>query len=596
MDKISRRHFLQGAGVGALGALGAGALMACSPSIDSTTEGSDAPDSTTSTDSGANGAMAGDTPAFLIPPDPITDDQISQTFDTEIVVVGGGLSGLAAARSAAEKGARVAVIEKGESFQYRSGQFGIYNSKLQQQLGMDFDPKAAISDLMKEMGYRPNQLLWNQWADHSGEAYDWFLEPAGDNIEILNIDATSYDPDKVAILKQHFPAPAQYDPSEEYSPVYPEATLAFIPDQGKIIGLTYQKCVDLGVDFHFSTWARQLIRPNSSGRVEGVIAEDIDGNYLKINASKAVIMCAGDYGNNPDMVKHYCGGRTYFGFFPNIDAKGEMTNVGDGQCMSAWIGAKIEDGPHAPMTHTLGGAVGIASYFIANTSGLRFMNEDVAGQQLSSQIFRQRDEYVWQIFDDKYPEQFANQPAGFANINWFVDDESTNPHLEGAGGTIGRTAITSREEVESYSGGMGSTEPGIYKADTLEELVTMLDLDDQAQKTLLDQIERYNELCAKGHDDDFGKTPKRLWPITTAPYYATKIGGGGMLVCVGGLTVDPQTLNVLDTEYTPIDGLYAAGNNMGCRILQDYPVTIAGVSHGTALTFGYLAGNNAVGA
>ena len=63
-----------------------------------------------------------------------------------------------------------------------------------------------------------------------------------------------------------------------------------------------------------------------------------------------------------------------------------------------------------------------------------------------------------------------------------------------------------------------------------------------------------------------------------------------MLVCLGGLTVDPDTLTVLDDNFEPIEGLMAAGNNMGGRILQDYPVAIGGVSHATAMTFGWLAG------
>ena len=66
-----------------------------------------------------------------------------------------------------------------------------------------------------------------------------------------------------------------------------------------------------------------------------------------------------------------------------------------------------------------------------------------------------------------------------------------------------------------------------------------------------------------------------------------------MLVCLGGLSVDPDSLQVVDEAMVPIEGLYAVGNNMGGRILQDYPVTIAGASHGTCLTFGYLAGRKA---
>ena len=100
----------------------------------------------------------------------------------------------------------------------------------------------------------------------------------------------------------------------------------------------------------------------------------------------------------------------------------------------------------------------------------------------------------------------------------------------------------------------------------------------------------------QGVDEDFGKTPSRMFPIETPPFYATQIGAGAMLVCLGGLMVDPETLQVIDNNYQPIEGLYAAGNNMGGRILQDYPVTIGGVSHATALTFGYLCGKAAAGA
>jgi predicted oxidoreductase len=67
---------------------------------------------------------------------------------------------------------------------------------------------------------------------------------------------------------------------------------------------------------------------------------------------------------------------------------------------------------------------------------------------------------------------------------------------------------------------------------------------------------------------------------------------GVMLVCLGGLTVDPYTLNVVDDEWQPIEGLYAAGNAMGGRILVDYPVVVAGISHSTALTYGRIAGQS----
>lgn len=521
-------------------------------------------------------------PSFLQAPEAIPDSQISSEVNADVVVVGCGLAGLCAARAAAEEGATVAVIEKGKSYNYRSGQFGVLGASFQKELGIEADGNEVIGNLMKEMGYRPDQRLWNVWKEENGKVFDWLLEPANGEVDIIDCMATDYDRSRITLCGLHYPAPAPFDPKKEFSPTYPELTWSFIPDQGDILELSYQKALSLGAEFHFATWARQLIRPNNEGRVQGVIAQDIDGNYIKFTANKGVIMAAGDYGHNEEMVKYYCGGRYYNGFFTSVDANGNMTNLGEGQQMGIWAGAKMEDGPHAPMTHTLGGALGCDAFFLANVDGKRFCNEDVAGQQLSTQLYRQKSDFAWQIFDDKYPEQVEYMNASHGSVNHVVD-ESVNPHLEGAGMTIGRTGVTSREEVESTA----------VKADTLEELVAKLDLSEEAQKNLLASIEKYNASCDAGYDEEFGKTPERMFPIRTAPFYASKINAGGMLVCLGGLTVDPETLKVVDNDYNPIEGLYAAGNNMGGRILQDYPVTIGGVSHSTCMTFGYLCGKNA---
>jgi len=582
MTKISRRSFLKKAAVGTIGVAGAGILGSCAPKVAEVTPET----AETSGGAAATGAACNATPSFLIPPDPIPDSEISETVKADIVIVGCGVAGLCAARSASEQGASVAVIEKATSYQYRSGQYGINGSQFHKDHNMVFDGNAAVGDLMKEMGYRPDQRVWNYWRDYSGEAFDWLLKPAVEQNLVDYIDqfATTYDNKRITLCSLHFPYPEAFDPANEYSPVYPEATLTFLPDQGAILEMTYQICLKNKVDFHFSTWAKQLIRPNKEGRVQGVIAQDMDGKYIKFEAGKAVILAGGDYGSNEEMVKYYCGGRTYMGFFPNKDAKGNVTNVGEGILMGIWAGAKVDDGPHAPMTHTLGAALGCAPFLLLNTSGERFCNEDVAGQQLSSQLYRQKDGYAWQIFDDKYPEQLAFMPVGHGSVNYVVE-ESKNPHLEN-NMAIGKSGVTSREEVDA----------GCQKADTLEELVAKLEMSEEAQKKALASIARYNELCDKGVDEDFHKTPTRLFPVRTGPFYASKLSAGAMLVCIGGLKIEPVSMNVVDENFLPIEGLYAAGNNMGGRILQDYPVTVPGVSHGTALTFGYLVGKKAAAA
>ena len=132
-----------------------------------------------------------------------------------------------------------------------------------------------------------------------------------------------------------------------------------------------------------------------------------------------------------------------------------------------------------------------------------------------------------------------------------------------------------------------------YKADTLEELFEQMGL---PVETAMAEVQRYNELCAAGYDEDFGKTPKRLFPVENPPFYGCSFSAArSMLVMIGGLECD-HDLHVLDADDNPIPGLFVAGNNQGRRFLVDYPVIVAGISLGTALTFGRLAGTNAAAA
>ena len=510
-----------------------------------------------------------------IPPEPIPDSKISSTLKADVVIIGAGIAGLSAARAASESGASVIVVEKAITYQYRSGEYGIIDSKVQRTFGINIDKQAAILESLKQMGYRADQRMWKYWADNSGAAFDWMLELAPD-AEIIPENALTFDANKIILRPHCFPPPQGYDPAEEYSPMYPTC-ICFLPDQGKMIERVYQRCLVKGCQFLFSMWARQLIRPGNEGRVQGVICQDVKGDYTKILAKKGIILAAGDYANNKDMISYYTPWAiNYPIFWMNNDAEGKPTNTGDGQRMGVWVGAKMEDGPHAPITHTLGGPLGIDAFFVCNTKGKRFVNEDVGGQLLSNALFRQPGYFGWQIFDDKWPEQIGLMSCGHGSINYCVEPDR-NPDkglMEGSS--------TTREKVRSTD--------GIVIAESLKDLAGRLELDETGQETLLKSIERYNELCRKGVDEDFGKTAKRMFPIATPPYYAGKISVGHMIVCMGGLICDPETGNVLDKDHKGIEGLYAAGNTMGGRFLVDYPLVTPGASHGFALTHGRLVG------
>jgi fumarate reductase flavoprotein subunit len=532
-------------------------------------------------------ASASTTTSWDTPPDAVPDSAITSTITADIVVVGSGVAGLNAARAASEAGASVIVIEKATTYQYRSGQYGTIGSTIAKNLGNNIDKTACVNGVMKEMGYRANEIGWKYWAEHSGEDFDWLMELAPDAVVIKQTDKT-YDDSKITLVPLHFPEPKAFDPADEYSPAYP-TVLAFLPDQGAMLKLVYQKCLALGATFKFSTWARQLIRPNNTGRVEGVLCQDAAGTaagtYTKVLATKAVILCTGDFAGDKDMLGTLCPWATNFSnFFPNTDAAGTTTNTGDGQKMGVWIGAKMEDGPLAPMVHTLGSCLGTDAFLQINAEGFRFCNEDVAGQQLSNQLYRQKGNYSWQIFDNRYPSQVGLMGSYHGSVNYVVS-EAKYPDLTN-NGTIGRGAYTTRKRVEATS--------GIVIKKTIKDLVAGLGMDATARANAIASINRYNELCAAGVDEDFGKVSKRMFSVSKPPFYATKLTAGAMLVCMGGLTVEPETCNVLDSSYDTIPGLYAAGNAMGERFVVDYPVVAAGASHGTALVFGRLAAQSAV--
>ena len=142
----------------------------------------------------------------------------------------------------------------------------------------------------------------------------------------------------------------------------------------------------------------------------------------------------------------------------------------------------------------------------------------------------------------------------------------------------------------------GIESPKLYAADSLEELADILGFQGQLKQNLLDSVARYNELCAKGRDEDFGKDPSLMVPLDTAPYYAmltdrTKPMAMGPMVTVDGLWTDDNQ-QVFDENLNPIPGLFATGNCCGRRFGVQYSTPVSGVSIGIAWTLGRELGKH----
>ena len=471
--------------------------------------------------------------SFEIPPEPIPATKIKETITAEVVVVGGHLAGMSAALAATEAGARTVLIEKTNSFQSPGGQIAAIGSRLQKKLGVEIDRDEVVLNLMKYGANKPDQRLLRMWANDGGASMDWLMDMT---------DAAG-----LPVSLQYCPPLVTFDNTREYYPQY----LA-THDYGmgnKIVPCLQDNAQKKGALIFPRTRARQLLRPNK-GRVTGVIAQDADDRYLQFNASKAVVLCTGDYGHNAEMVAKYC---PQVAYLPSA----MPTSTGDGHQMAMWVGAVMEPGPHAPMSHAFASDIGNYAFLQVNIRGERFQNEDVPGQSYTNAWERQPGKTAWTVFDAKYREEATRFGIGHGK----------NPLTDDA---------------------IKQAEPYLLSADTIDELGAKMGMPAPKLKAT---IARYNELARLGKDLDFGKRPDRLTTIEKPPFYASK-GRYALLAVMGGLNVNPQ-LVALDKDWEPIPGLYLAGNTMGNRFAVDYPTMLPGISLGMALHFGRVAGRNA---
>ena len=502
-------------------------------------------------------ASADEAPAasedWLGEPPMITDADCAEVRSADVVIVGAGVAGMSAARAATEVGASVIVVEQTDSFTVRGHTYGTINSRYQKSLGCEVeDPTEVVNEICRSMGNRPNQRLWMKWALESGPTFDWF-EDLFDGTE--------------EYFLEFWPRPEQYDESKEFRKQWNTGIefVDWVNPQTK----QYQKSVDQGAEYAFNMHA-ELLAKDENGVVTGVYATAADGSIVKFEAAKGVILTTGDYGHNIAMVKALCP-EFYYSTKGN-GIKIEASN-GDGHKMAIWAGGWMEPSPHAHMDHSFQnmGGIGNVASLILNKKGDRFGNEDVDGQMYTNQIVRQPGMVGYTIFDMHWPEMVKNQQ---------INHGKPEPD--------GMDYAAKQERLDQ-----AVTEPGARLAgfQTLEELFEFFEIPvDRGMAA----VERYNELCAKGHDDDFGKRADRMYPIDTPPYWAavSMIASG---VMTAGVMVN-ENLQVIDENFDPIPHLWAAGNVAGGRYYNEYPVNpCVATSHSTAMTFGRSCGYQAAG-
>jgi fumarate reductase flavoprotein subunit len=353
-----------------------------------------------------------------------------------------------------------------------------------------------------------------------------------------------------------------------YFPNYPTIHVFLPKYQETLAEMLLRNGRERGVESHFNTPAVQLLR-EGKGRVTGVIAQTPEGDYIQFNASRAVVLCTGDYGSDRRMVKKYCDWRALGRL--KCAYEGGL-NTGDGLKMGLRVGAAVDDPHHCAMLFdwTVWSEKGLFNmarqpWLYVNLHGERFMNEDLPWGYECNQILRQPGEVAWAIWDAKYDQEWPKMKSQCC--------KNMGPP----------TYLWDPKQLDE-----AINQGNVLTAQTMEELVQKMDV---PIETLNPTVRRYNELARHGKDIDFGKHPDRLTTIEKPPFYACKMEVRYMVI-LSGLKVNTK-LQVLDTERNIIPGLYAAGNVSGSFFGSAYPTTVPGLTHSRAWTFGRLAGLNA---
>lgn len=548
---MSRRSFL---GLGALAtAAGYASLSACAPSAPAAT------DEVELAQSGLD--WLGEEPE-------ISDDEIVEIIDTEVLVCGAGTSGLFAACSAAEEGLKVVCLEKGAIGGGVRDNLGSLNSRLQKAAGCEIDENEICNDLTRYANGYVNPRLYHIWAQNSGEAIDWYedrLKEAG--FELFFEAANDAKPS----LYKHW--------ATGHIPSWPaDAEFAGLKDvvNGKIVLGDY--ATSKGVDFRFTTPLVKLVTDN--GKVTGAIAKGPDG-YIKVNASKGTIVCTGGYARNEEMLAALQP-QTMNKYSLSIAIDG---TTGDGIKACLWAGAQMDE-MHTAMVFDrvavkpdeFGGSETVGSLFWmgsnpwlkVNLNGERFINESAPYDYVLNAALTQPHHTIVDIWDADYAnymEQFDIH--GCARVYSFENGAPTNMTLETVMG------INEGLLAEGY----------IVQADTIEELAQGLGI---PAENLKKTVERQNENFDNQVDPDFGKEDFRLSAIRTPPFYGVRTSGY-MLCTLDGITIN-EDFQAVNADGEAIDGLYVAGVDSGSYYAGTYPNMSTGNCCGRSVTFARMIG------
>lgn len=497
--------------------------------------------------------------SWMTKPETPADSEVSEEVDCEILVMGLGSAGVPATVYAAAMGADVVAVTADDFPEAEGAYVGAYNSRHDSEYGITYDLVALMADFSLWGQGQDDGQVTGTIVDRSGDAVEWFANYCDDVFpHELGTDAVVTEGIHINTTATHFlytwPDPEETHEQWRVYHGFP-----------KLLKAACDKAAANGARIYYSTPGKQLIK-DESGRVVGAFCQKSDGSYLKVNASKGVLLATGDFHHNPEMCA---------AFVPVMPADMMSRapyghNMGDGIKMAWWIGAQQDKGPF-----NLGicwphdfefkafspSRWGSKPFLRVNIAGYRYVNETLGAHEAFSTSpmcladMKQPGHTGYQLCDSKYAEILGEDDAR-------IFDDCVERGV-------------------------------IYKANTLEELSQIVGFTNQDR--LIETVEHYNEMCAAGADVDYG-VPAEYLPstcLTEPPFYCMprvvykQWTNGGIFVNRFG--------QVFSEDREPIAGLYAAGNIRAGLASTHYLWKYDGSNKMNAVTGGMLCVKHMLG-
>jgi succinate dehydrogenase/fumarate reductase flavoprotein subunit len=226
-------------------------------------------------------------------PPPVPEGKIAETLEADVLVIGGGISGLAAGARCTAKGLDAIIIDKNSHLVALAGQIAAVNTSVMASKGIHIDKKQLAADWLKVSGSRvQEELLWI-FINRSAEGFEWLLEIAGDCLEVgvyvgyMGPMFNEYPGTHHIFKKKDCDKYANFGGGMLACEILEKE---FLKNGGRL----------------FRSTAAEQLEKDGEGRVAACIAKGADGKYRRYRGKKAVILATGDCSDDREMLEAFC--------------------------------------------------------------------------------------------------------------------------------------------------------------------------------------------------------------------------------------------------------------------------------------------------